>query len=107
MGRHQKDISTCSRGVALPGLLLLCGWLWIGFDRYVGDHEVGAFWEPVLKAQPTFTVLFRNPAQRALDREPYDSLDAARQQAFRTYRSIRYAMTDPQQCEKAIEDRRL
>ncbi|MFD2301092.1 hypothetical protein QRO11_20570 [Paracidovorax citrulli] len=49
----------------------------------------------------------QEPAQQGLDRDAFDTLDAARQQAFRDYCAVRFGIADPHRCEKAIEDRRL
>jgi hypothetical protein len=62
---------------------------------------------PFLKSRPTWVLRFKNPAQRGLDRDAFDTLDAARQQAFRDYCAVRFGIADPHRCEKAIEDRRL
>lgn len=93
--------------ITIASLLLLGSWLWVGFDKYVGDHEVGSAWAPFLKSRPTLVLLFKNPAQQGLDRDAFDTLDAARQQAFRDYCAVRFGIADPHRCEKAIEDRRL
>lgn len=93
--------------ITIASLLLLGSWLWIGLDKYVGDHEVGSAWEPFLKSRPTWVLLFKNPAQQGLDRDAFDTLDAARQQAFRDYCAVRFGIEDPHRCEKVIEDRRL
>lgn len=97
------------RRISIPiaSLLLLGSWLWVGFDQYVGDHEVGSAWEPFLKSRPTLLLLFKNPAQQGLDRDAFDTLDAARQQAFRDYCAVRFGIEDPHRCEKVIDDRRL
>lgn len=91
----------------IASLLLLSSCLWVGIERYVGDHEIGKSWEPFLKSRPTFTLLFTNPAQQGLDRDAFDTLDAARQQAFQDYCAVRFGIADPHRCEKAIEGRRL
>lgn len=93
--------------LAVATLLLLGSWLWIGFDKYVGDHEVGSAWEPFLKSRPTLTLFFANPAQQGLDRNTFHTMDAAHQQAFSDYCAVRFGIPNPQRCEQAIEDRRL
>ncbi|MBF9266783.1 hypothetical protein [Paracidovorax cattleyae] len=93
--------------LGIAALLLVGSWMWIGFDKYIGDHEVGSAWEPFLKSRPTFTLLFTNPAQQGLDRDAFDTMDSARQQAFRDYCAVRFGIADPYRCEKAIEERRL
>ncbi|MCT6721432.1 MULTISPECIES: hypothetical protein [unclassified Acidovorax] len=87
--------------------LFLTAWLFVGLDRYVGDHEVGSAWNPFIKTTPTFQVLFRNPAQYTLDRDPYDSLDSTRKNQFSEYCGIRYGIHDPHRCEEYIEQTRV
>jgi len=85
----------------------LVAWLFVGFDRYVGDHEVGSGLDPFIKANPTFQIIFKNPAQYALDRDSFDSLDDARKIQFREYCGIRHGIKDPYRCEKYIEETRI
>lgn len=87
--------------------LFLVAWLFVGFDRYVGDHEVGSGWNSFIKTYPTFQVLFRNPAQYILDRDSFDSLDNTRKDQFLEYCSIRYGIHDPHRCEEYIEETRV
>lgn len=90
------------------GIFLFLGaWLFVGFDRYVGDHEVGSGWNPFIKADPTFQVIFKNPAQYTLDRDSFDSLDNARKMQFLEYCSIRHGIHDPYRCEEYIEGTRI
>jgi hypothetical protein len=88
-------------------VLLLVVWLFLGFDRYVGDHEVGSGWNPFIKAEPTFRVLFRNPSQYTLDRDAFDSLDSSRKIQFIEYCGIRHGIRDPYRCEEYIEGARI
>lgn len=88
-------------------LLVLLAWLFVGLDRYVGDHEVGTGWTPFLKASPTLQVFFQNPAQHALDRDAFDAIDSARQIQFLSYCRVRHGMQDPHHCEEQIEAMRV
>ena len=87
--------------------LFLVAWLFVGFDRYVGDHEVGSGLNPFIKTSPTFRTIFRNPAQYTLDRDPFDSLDNSWKIQFLEYCSIRYGIHDPYRCEEYIEKMRV
>ena len=87
--------------------LFLVAWLFVGFDRYVGDHEVGSGWSPFIKTSPTFRIVFKNPAQYALDRDPFDSLDNSRKIQFLEYCSIRHGIRDPHRCEEYVEGARI
>lgn len=79
----------------------------MGFDRCVGDHEVGTSWQPFIKSKPSFKVRFHNPAQYILDFDPFDKLDSKRKQEFLEYCAIRYGMEDPYNCEKTVEIGRI
>lgn len=88
-------------------LVLVMAWLFIGLDRYVGDHEVGTSWMPFFKSVPTTKVLFHNPAQHALDRQPFHSLDSDRQEQFMEYCRIRYGTRIAHDCEVLVERGRI
>ncbi|MFY3384166.1 hypothetical protein [Paracidovorax sp. MALMAid1276] len=92
----------------LIGIALFLGaWLFLGLDRYVGDHEVGSGWNLFIKAKPTFQLIFKNPAQYTLDRDSFDSLDHARKIQFLEYCGIRHRIRDPYLCEEYIEGIRI
>lgn len=80
----------------------LLAWLFLGFDRYVGDHEVGVSWQPFLKASPTFQLTFSNPAQPVLDIVSFDNLDAESRIRFSRYCRVRYGTEDVERCYEAI-----
>ncbi|MBB5885529.1 hypothetical protein DYQ93_19420 [Xanthomonas sp. LMG 8992] len=98
-------MSVCQKvGIGLI-LLMVGGWLWIGFDKIVGDHEVGVLWEPFIKSEPTWTLYFDNPARRGLDIDAYVTLDARRRQDFVRYCRVRHGTSDVFLCEKIIAAR--
>lgn len=88
-------------------LVLVTAWLFIGLDRYVGDHEVGTSWMPFFKSVPTTKILFQNPAQHGLDREPFHSLASDRREQFMEYCRIRYGIRIAQDCEVQVEGGRI
>lgn len=79
----------------------------VGFDRYVGDHEVGASWDPFIKSKPMLKMLFKNPEQYTLDFDPYESLDKDKQREFVEYCDIRWGTRDPHSCEKIVQSHRI
>jgi hypothetical protein len=88
--------------VAIP-LLLVLGWMFVGFDRYVGDHEVGSSWDPFMKSTPDLQIFFVNPVQRGLEFEPPDQLDDNQKALMRHYCEVRYGATDMPTCYRAIK----
>lgn len=87
--------------------LFMVAWLFIGFDYYVGDHELGSGWDPFIKAYPTLQIAFKNPAQYTLDLDSFDSLDKTRKIQFLEYCRIRHGIGEPYRCEEYIEGRRI
>ena len=83
--------------VAAP-LILVLVWLFVGLDRYTGDHEVGAQWDPFIKHIPTMTVFYKNPAQVGLDLVPMDSLDESGKKNLSEYCRVRYGTEDIKRC---------
>jgi hypothetical protein len=69
-------------GSTLSAVLL---WPFVGFDHYVGDHEVGDGWDIFMKPSPSLQLRFHNPAQLVLDIVPFDQLDDARKEEMRRY----------------------
>ncbi|WP_211465962.1 hypothetical protein [Collimonas silvisoli] len=88
---HEKIIL-----VAVP--LVLVTWLFVGLDRYVGDHEVGSGWDPFIKHKPTTTMFYKNPAQFGLDMEPFKSLDEDDKKNLIEYCRVRYGTDDIKRC---------
>lgn len=85
---------------------MFSAWLFVGFDHYVGDHEVGSWWEPFIKFKPTFQVKFKKPEQRIMEFEPYETLDLGRKRSFIEYCEIRWGTNNPQECEKIAANHR-
>jgi len=79
----------------------------VGFDQYVGDHEVGTSWDLFIKSKPTLRMLFKNPEQYALDFDPYETLGKDKQREFIEYCEIRWGASDPHVCEKIVQDHRI
>ncbi|CAN7541880.1 hypothetical protein [Acidovorax sp. LjRoot117] len=94
-------------GILIGLIIFSLAWIFVGFDRYVGDHEVGSWWTPFIKSAPTSRIFFHNPAQYTLDREPFDSLDDERKEQFIQYCYIRYGTKMPYDCEILVEARRI
>jgi len=83
--------------VAVP-LILVLGWLFVGLDQYVGDHEVGVQWDPFIKHRPSTTVLFQNPAQVGLDMVPFENLGENKKKSVIQYCRVRYGTDDIKRC---------
>lgn len=87
--------------IATPIIVVLL-WLFVGFDRYVGDHEVGTQWDPFIKHKPTATVFFQNPAQIGLDIAPFDTLDEGQRKNVIEYCQIRFGVDDVKRCYEVM-----
>jgi hypothetical protein len=79
-------------------LAIVLAWLFVGLDRYTGDHEVGVQWDPFIKHKPTMTVYYKNPAQVGLDMVPMDSLDDSGKKNLSEYCQVRYGTDDIKRC---------
>jgi hypothetical protein len=80
-------------------------WAFVGFERLVGDHEVGVTWEPFLKHRGTLQVRFTNPSQQGLEIIPFEDLSNEEKTNFIQFCEIRYGLTDPKQCYARIAAR--
>ncbi|TFW10188.1 hypothetical protein E4K72_02170 [Oxalobacteraceae bacterium OM1] len=91
------------------GAIAVCmaAWLFVGFERYVGDHETGMFWEPFLKRRPSLQMTFRNPAQSDLEILPPDSLGADTKAEFLEYCRVRFGLDDMAICFETIKAARI
>lgn len=78
--------------------------LFVGFDRFVGDHEVGTYWVPFEKSTPSWDLWFQVPAQRSLELVPYDDLTEDERTRFLAYCKIRRDTDDLRKCYKLAED---
>jgi hypothetical protein len=83
--------------------LMLSGWIFIGFDHYVGDHEVGTFWNPFIKSKPTLQVLFENPIVDRLEIAPLNTLSSETRLKFIEYCEIRWGISNTEDCHKKTE----
>ena len=88
-------------------VLVLAAIPFVGFDNYVGDHEVGTSWDPFIKSKPTLQMLFKNPEQYTLDFDPYETLTKDKQFQFIEYCEIRWGTRDPHTCEKIVQSHRI
>jgi hypothetical protein len=86
-------------GLSLPVLFL---WPFVGFDHYVGDHEIGAWWDIFMKSSPSLQFFFSNPAQPTLEIIPFDQLDDLRKEDMRRYCKIRYWVDDIEECYRLV-----
>jgi hypothetical protein len=95
---------TVRRKFALIGLALTAVFLWpfVGFDHYVGDHEIGDGWDMFMKPSPSLQLRFHNPAQLVLDIVPFDQLDNAQKEEMRRYCKIRYWVDDLVECYRLV-----
>ena len=104
---NTSDMAKRYAYITSSALVICVTWLFVGLDRYVGDHEVGPGWTLFIKASPTWQVFFQNPAQHALDRDAFDAIDSARQTQFVAYCRVRHGTKDPHRCEEQIEAMRV
>ncbi|WP_098497800.1 hypothetical protein [Collimonas sp. PA-H2] len=86
--------------VAIPVVVL--AWLFVGMDRYVGDHEAGSAWDPFIKHKPTITTFYKNPAQVGLDMVPMETLDESGKKSLIEYCQVRYGTDDIKRCYEAF-----
>ena len=94
--QHHMNINLIKSGMATATVCLL--WTFVGFERTVGDHEMGVSWEPFLKHRPSMQLLFENPAQNGLELAPLEELPPAGQTAFIEFCDIRFAEADTAKC---------
>lgn len=92
-------------GVAVITIGIL--WAFVGVERIVGDHEMGLSWEPFIKHRPSLQLRFQNPAQKGLEIEPFETLSAVEQAAFKEYCVSRFGTSDIMQCRSLIAQRRI
>jgi hypothetical protein len=94
------------RKFMLAGLSLAPVFLWpfVGFDRYVGDHDTVDGWNMFTKSSPSLQLLFRNPAQDGSGPGvvPFDQLDNVRKEETRRYCKIRYWVDDIAECYRIV-----
>lgn len=88
-------------------LLTLAGWLFVGYDLYVGDHETGNNWVPFLKHRPGLQLKFVNPSLRGSDLVPFESLAPESQGAMIEYCKVRHGTAEPKACYEAIQASRV
>lgn len=84
--------------ILITAPLVLVIWLFVGLDLYEGDHEVGSSWNPFIKHKPTTTTLYKNPAQIALEIEPFESLNESEKKNLIEYCRVRYGADDIKRC---------
>ncbi|MES2743537.1 MAG: hypothetical protein V4754_21665 [Pseudomonadota bacterium] len=84
--------------VALSILSMVFLVLFVGVDRFVGDHEVGVTWIFFLKHKPTVQFEFSNPAQLGLELIPINKLTPGQRKKVIEYCDIRYGIVDIDFC---------
>lgn len=92
-------------GIAVAAIGLL--WIFVGFERVVGDHEMGVAWEPFIKHRLSLQVRFENPAQKGLELVTLEALSPTKQATFIEFCAIRFGMTDTAECQKRLVERRI
>lgn len=98
---------------AVKGVAVIAGgavvvaamWAFVGFERIVGDHEVGASWEPFIKHRPSLQMRFENPAQKGLEIVEFENLSPDDQAAFTNFCAFRFGTTDAARCSAALVGR--
>lgn len=88
-------------------ILIISGWFFLGIERYVGDHEIGVYWDVFIKNHPSNKIIFSNPSQKGLDFLPFSQLDAQKQRDFLDYCNIRYGLTDIERCYQLSRNTRI
>ncbi|GKT00878.1 hypothetical protein AVKW3434_15835 [Acidovorax sp. SUPP3434] len=88
-------------------LMILLAWLFLGLDKYTGDHEMGVSWSPFIKAQPSWIIFFQDPSQDGLEYERYDLLRAEDKARFMEYCKYRRGTLDPYECQKINDASRI
>ncbi|WP_211440938.1 hypothetical protein [Collimonas humicola] len=88
-------------------LVLVLSWLFVGLDRYVGDHEAGGGWDLFIKHKPSMTVFFSNPAQFGLDMAPLDKMDDGAKKDLVEYCKVRYGTDNMSRCYELFQSSRV
>ncbi len=92
--------------IVISAIFLALCWLFIGFDHYVGDHDMGEDWNPFIKSSPSFIMLFEDPSRTGLEYDRFDTLSPERKARFIHYCKFRRGTSDPYACQK-INDSKI
>jgi hypothetical protein len=92
---------------ALAITVIGVSWANTGVERVAGDHEAQTSWQGFVKHRPSPRVMFENPAWRAGELAPFETLSPAERADFLEYCDIRWGASDVAQCQAALRARVL